>query len=179
MFLQTAVLTAHTAVCSPLSSTTPALTFIIKQIRQRNTFNPLIHCESLLFSNVLWHYVLCFIHFTPSDPLSLQAQGAYSLCFLYIGGFWCFDWSNLQYDWGKFDWLELAASFSWNLILWPNRVININNLFPTLYSLSCPIYWVSFFVEKQKLTKVLFDTVCNAALQLKPAKPEDHPYIRI
>lgn len=173
MLLQTA------AVCSPLSSTTPALTFIIKQIRQRNTFNPLIHCESLLFSNVLWHYVLCFIHFTLSDPLSLQAQGAYSLCFLYIGGFWCFDWSNLQYDWGKFDWLELAASFSWNLILWPNRVININNLFPTQYSLSCPIYWVSFFVEKQKLTKVLFDTVCNAAVQLKPAKPEDHPYIHI
>ena len=36
-----------------------------------------------------------------------------------------------------------------------------------------------FFVEKQNFTKVLFDTVCTAgaAVQLKPAKPEDRPYI--
>ena len=65
---------------------------------------------------------------------------------------------------------ELNIEFSWNLILQPNIVININNLFPTLYSLSCPIYWVNFLLknrtwQKSFLTQLVATLNCNPGLQ--------------
>ena len=65
--------------------------------------------------------------------------------------------------------LNIEIEFSWNLILQRSPVININNLFPTLYSLSCPIYWVNFLLknrtwQKSFLTQLVATLNCNPAL---------------
>ena len=60
---------------------------------------------------------------------------------------------------------ELNIEFSWNLILQLNIVININNLFPTLYSLSCPIYWVNFLLKNRSWQKSFLTQFAPLALQ--------------